>query len=163
MKNKLQKFSAMLLIAVGCGSSDTPSEVFIDFMDALKNKKFEDARNLSSPETVKVVDLIESITKLQVDSIDNSISPVEVIDERITGDTAYVEFIDPQTGDVSNTAKLVKSNGQWLVHITKQDIAAKDTGFDEQEEDGFYEEDDYFDMEEDSIQEAAIDSLNAKK
>lgn len=162
MKNRSVLAIAVTIIMIGCGSSGTPSEVFLDFMAALQKKDFEEARNLSSTETIKVVDLIESISKLQVDSTDNAYAQVEVIDERITGDTAYVEFIDPQAGDVSNTAKLVRTNGKWLVHITKQDISAKDRGFDEQEEAGFYEEDDYFDMEEDSLQEVLVDSMTTK-
>ncbi|MFM7078261.1 MAG: hypothetical protein ACKOYC_00570 [Bacteroidota bacterium] len=163
MKNKSTKLFACILLLAACGTSDTPSEVFLDFMNALQNKKFEDARKLSSAETVKVVDLVESISKLQPDSVSDNYSQVEVIDERINGDTAYVEFIDPQAGDVSNTAKLIKSNGRWLVHITKQDISAKNAGFDEQEEDGFYEEDDYFDMQQDSMQDATVDSMDANQ
>jgi hypothetical protein len=163
MKIKSTHLIAVILLLAACGSSNTPSQVFLDFMDSIQNKKYDDARKLSSTETIKVVDLIESISKLQPDSVSENYSQVEVIDERINGDTAYVEFIDPQSGDVSNTAKLIKSNGRWLVHITKQDIAAKDAGFEEQEEDGFYEEDDYFDMQQDSLQNASTDSLDSNQ
>lgn len=122
----------------------------MDFMKALEDKRFDDAREISTPETVKLVNLWESISKLSNDSMPMGGSQIEIIDEKIEGDTATVQFV-VEGNDFPSTIKLVKSNGSWLVHFTKQDAAMKDSGFQEEEEEGFYEDDNYMDLSEDSL------------
>lgn len=73
------------------------------------------------------------------------------------GDTAYVKFVS-EDEDMPTTIKLVKTDGNWLVHITKEDITLKAGVSDEEEEAGFYEEDDYTDISGDSLEQMPLDS-----
>jgi hypothetical protein len=94
MKNKL--FPILILISVsiiGCFQSN-PSDVVVDFMDAVKNREYDKARELSTPETDKLINLQESISNLSQDSSSFLGDPLEIIEERIDGDTAFVKFID---------------------------------------------------------------------
>ena len=157
MKNSLAKILIVLLcIFSGC-SNDNPSEVVVDFIYAVENKKFDDARQLSTADTDKLINLQESIANFSQDSTPFVKSKIEIIDERIMGDTAYVKFVSEEE-DLPTTIKLIKDDGNWLVHITKEDITLTAGASDEEEEAGFYEEDDYTDVAGDSLGQIATDS-----
>ena len=149
--NKLRSKSAILLIILmsGC-SNDNPSDVVVDFIYAVENKHFDDARDLATDDTDKLINLQESIANFSQDSTPFVKSKIEIIEERVMGDTAYVKFVSEEE-DMPTTIKLVKSDGNWLVHITKEDITLKAGASDEEEEAGFYEEDDYTDVTGDSL------------
>ncbi|MFM7177618.1 MAG: DUF4878 domain-containing protein [Bacteroidota bacterium] len=156
--NKLFSKSTLFLVLVlsGC-SNENPSDVVIDFIYAVENKQFDDARELSTPDTDKLINLQESIANFSQDSTPFVKSKIEIIEERIMGDTAYVKFVSEEE-DMPTTIKLVKTDGSWLVHVTKEDITLKAGASDEQEEAGFYEEDDYTDIVDDSLDQAPADS-----
>jgi hypothetical protein len=130
-------------------------------MDAVKNREYDKARELSTPETDKLINLQESISNLSQDSSSFLGDPLEIIEERIDGDTAFVKFID-QDDDMPSTVKLVKTDGKWLVHITKEDFTTKAGFSEEEEEEGFYEEDEYTDVVGDSLDELIPDTTSIK-
>jgi len=159
MKKRLYKSATLLLfIFPGC-SNDNPSDVVVDFIYAVENKNFDDARGLSTDDTDKLINLQESIANFSQDSTPFVKSKIEIIEERIMGDTAYVKFVS-EDEDMPTTIKLVKTDGNWLVHISKEDITLKAGASDEEEEAGFYEEDDYTELPGDSLQQMTSDSTD---
>ena len=161
MKNiQIILISIFSLTMSGCFQSN-PSDVVVSFIDAVENKKYDEARSLSTPETAKLINLQESISNFSKDSSAYVDAQLEIIEEQINGDTAYVKFMGRED-DMPSTIKLVKTNGEWLVHITKEDITMKAGVADEGEEEGFYEEDDYTDVVGDSLDEMIPDSTTVK-
>lgn len=68
MKKTLFKAVFVLLfIMPGC-SNDNPSDVLVDFIYAVENKKFDDARELCTADTDKLINLQESIANFSQDS-----------------------------------------------------------------------------------------------
>ena len=157
MNNLLSKSAVILLFAISGCSNENPSDVVVDFIYAVENKHFDDARELSTPDTDKLINLQESIANFSQDSTPFVKSKIEIIEERVMGDTAYVKFVSEEE-DMPTTIKLVKTDGNWLVHITKEDITLKAGASDEEEEAGFYEEDDYTDVAGDSLGQVLVDS-----
>ncbi|MFM2189619.1 MAG: hypothetical protein RL491_5 [Bacteroidota bacterium] len=157
MKKLIFKTAIVLLFIIPGCSNDNPSDVVVDFIDAVENKRYDDARELCTADTDKLINLQESIANFSQDSTPFVKSKIEIIEERIMGDTAYVKFVS-EDEEMPTTIKLVKTDGNWLVHITKEDITLKAGASDEEEEAGFYEEDDYTDVSSDSLEQMPTDS-----
>lgn len=127
----------ILLVLTGlfsCNVGNSPKKTAKNFLDAFNEKKFDEARKYSTPETIKLIDLMENLTKM-TESTDSIVAgKIEITSERIEGDSAFVSF--REEGGTEEVLKLMKVDGDWLVHITKQDISAKDTHTDNSGEEG---------------------------
>lgn len=161
MKRKHYTFVLLFSLLFSSCFRSTPSDVVVAFIEAVENKKFDEARALSTPETAKLINLQESISGLSQDSTPYSDVQLEIIEERIEGDTAFVKCIG-RDEELPSTIKLVKTNGEWLVHISKADMASKSGFYEEEEEDGFFEADEYSDVEGDSLDELIPDTTAEK-
>jgi len=126
-------FLVFAAISTGC-SSNSPKKAAAAFLNAFNEKNYEEARKYATVETIKLVDLMENLSKMStsIDSVKHS--KIEVLDETITGDSANVTFREAGSEETEEVM-LKKIDGKWLVHITKSDISAKDNSiFNNQEE-----------------------------
>ena len=112
-------FTALALIAVGCGESEaTPEDSIraaaIEFADLLKDNKIASACDLT-PDRQKCISamaLAKSVYGSEFTSLipDDYTERVEKATVTITGDSATINMPDdPQ--------KMVKQDGKWLVEI----------------------------------------------
>ncbi len=117
-------FMISIMIVAGCKSANSPGKVAERFLNAFNERKYDEARKYASPDTDKLVDLMENLSKMStsVDSIQHK--RVEVTEEKIEGDTAFVTFREVGSEE-TDQIKLIKSEGKWLVHITKTDLSSK--------------------------------------
>lgn len=154
MKKNALLFAAMITLLFSACSSDSPKKSADKFLNAFNERNFAEARKHATPETIKLVDLMENLTKMAESTDSTAKKKVTVIDEKIDGETAVVTFSE-EGDDTVQEVKLKKVDGKWLVHVTKEDVAAKDNGFGPgSEEEGEMIAPDSTDMQ-------AIDSLSA--
>ena len=144
----------LVVVFASCGSSESPSDVTSKFMNALNERNYEEARKYSTKETTKLIELIESLSKLSDEKPPVQTGSVVIVDERIEGDIAYVTFLEPDSKEASEV-KLKNEDGKWLVNITKEEISAKNAGFQEEDE-GLYEEGEYTDMPDSSMNDSIV-------
>lgn len=113
-------FTALL----SCHGGYSPSAVAESFLKAFEQKKYSEAKKYCSPETVKLVEIAESLSKMSNANLEYAGKKYEVLSQEITGDKAIVKFRETGTTEVEKMG-LKKVNGQWLVSISKEDIMAK--------------------------------------
>jgi len=134
MKTHFITILLSVILLFSCNMGNSPKKAAQNFLNAFNEKKFDEARKYSTPETIKLIDLMENLTKM-TESTDSIVAgKIEITSERIEGDSAFVSF--KEEGGTEEVLKLLKVDGEWLVHITKQDISAKDTHTDNSGEEG---------------------------
>jgi hypothetical protein len=145
MKKSSLIFNSILLLLVisSCSNDNGPKQTAFKFLTAFNERNFTEARTYSTPETGKLVDLMENISKMAQDKDSATAKKVEILDEKINGETALVTFRE-EGSEATQEVKLKKINGKWLVHVTKEDIAAKDVPQGGEEEEAIIEEDSTF-------------------
>jgi len=121
-----------VLVFTSCTRDKSPDETVIKFLNALNDNDFKTAREVSTPETHKMVDLMETLAGVSTAETTKPGNKIEIIDTKIEGDNAWVKYNAPEMNDGEEEMFLMKVDGKWLVHITKEDIATKDI---QQEED----------------------------
>ena len=143
-------FSTIALIA-SCGMGGSPKKTAKNFLTAFNERKFDEARKYATPETNKLVDLMENLSKM-AQATDSSIGKkIDITGEKVEGDVAYVTFRE-EGASQDETVKLMKIDGKWLVHVTKEDIASKDMNMASDEEEGMM-------MDPDSVEALLLDTL----
>ncbi|MDQ3049489.1 MAG: DUF4878 domain-containing protein [Bacteroidota bacterium] len=151
IRNTVYALSILVIVATACNSGNSPKNAASKFLNAFNEKNYEEARKYATPETIKLVDLMENLSKMStsIDSVPHN--KIVVTEEKIDGETATVTFNEVGSTD-SEEVHLKKVDGKWLVHITKADITAKEnTVFDTGEEGLMQETDDLEEFEVDSI------------
>jgi hypothetical protein len=139
MINKLTKTVlpaiVILLIFQACNMGNSPSKSASKFLNAFNEKDYNEARKYATEETIKLVDLMESLSKMStsIDSIQHK--KIEVVSEKIEGESAIVTFREAGS-DETEDLNLKKIDGKWLVHITKTDISSKENSVFNTEEEG---------------------------
>ncbi len=129
--SKLHNFLLLFAVFVSlfqlsaCMSND-PKEVAKSFLIAVEMDNYDEARELSTPQTAKIIDLLESLSHMD-NSVksENQTNDIRIISEKIVNDTAYVVFeSDPKDG--RETLMLIKVEGDWKANVTKEDLSEKD-------------------------------------
>ena len=125
----------VLILTSACNMGNSPSKSASKFLNAFNEKDYAEARKYATPETIKLVDLMESLSKMStsIDSVQHN--KIEVISEKIEDDEATVTFKEAGSNETEEL-KLKKVDGKWLVHITKTDISSKDNSIFNTEEEG---------------------------
>jgi len=133
----LLAFTGFLYMLSGCSGGTKPGSVASSFLSAVNDKNYEAARKYSTPETGKLIDLMEQLQKMS--SATDSISTIdfEIVTEKIDNDKAVVTFKEKDSDELQ-TINLIKTDGKWLVNLSKQDLAAKNTGKNEEGESGIF-------------------------
>ncbi|MBL0342098.1 MAG: DUF4878 domain-containing protein [Bacteroidetes bacterium] len=145
MKNVLKYLTILTLIGfIAACSGDSPKKTAEKFLNAFNQRNFPEARKYATIETNKLVDLMENLSKMSQTSDSTSGKKIEIIDERIEGEVAYVTFKEEGATETEEL-KLKKVDGKWLAHVTKEDIAAKDGPLGGEEEEGLMLESDSLD------------------
>ena len=103
-----------------------PAKVSIIFIKALNNENYEDAREYSTEETGKLIDLVESLSNVASEGSVSSFgsNEVVVVSKVIDGDVARVEYTYPGLLE-AQSLQLKKVDGKWLVHVTKESLTEK--------------------------------------
>jgi hypothetical protein len=127
MNIKIQSVATavMILLFSSC-MKDDPAEVAVKFLNAVENEEYERARELSTEDTGKMINLLESLSEISDQNTKGvSTGKPEVISERIEGDIAYVEFRN--TGDAeTDVLELRRIDGKWYAHVTKESVSDKE-------------------------------------
>jgi len=142
--------AVILLALVACDAGKSPKKTAQKFLNAFNEKNYEEARKYSTAETIKLIDLMENLSKMASDLDTVKHGKIEVINEIIEGETATVTFREAgEEGE--EELKLKKVDGKWLVHITKADMSTKsNSAFNTNEEGVMMEHDSLFEMSGDS-------------
>ncbi|MEP7168320.1 MAG: lumazine-binding protein [Bacteroidota bacterium] len=125
MKNEKIKFIALLFFLLSsCHNNYSPKAVAENFLEAFNQKKFDEAKKYCTPETVKLVEIAESLAKLSSAKTDFTGKDYTVLSQEIRGETAFVKFKE-KGNDEMQLLTLKYSGNQWLVSITKEDVMSK--------------------------------------
>ncbi len=119
---------AIYLLMAGltsCTQSNSPRPVAEKFLSALQNRDFDEAKKFSTKETVKLLQVLERISREDTtQSIINN--KIEIISEEISGNKAIVYF--KESGNDTEQKLLLRkvetegeSEKQWKVVLTKED------------------------------------------
>lgn len=130
IKNKL--IGNLILLTIfnlsACMSGKSPSAVASAFLNAFEQKKYDEAKKYCTPETVKLVEVAESLSKMSDAKVDFYGKKYVVLSQEIKGEKAYVKFEEAGEKETEiQTLVMDKSGGAWLVSISKQDIMSKNT------------------------------------
>ena len=108
-----------------CTNNYSPKAVAQKFLDAFKQKNFSEAKKYCTPETVKLVEIAESLSKLSSAKTDFTGKDYEILSQQIKGETAVVKFKEKGSEEIQ-AMSLKYSGNQWLVSITKEDVMMKE-------------------------------------
>ncbi len=109
-----------LVAAVGCNKGGgSPKDVAEKFYKAVNNKDFNEAKNYATKESASMLDMMSTFAK----TLPAKSKDIEVLNEKIEGETATVDVKDKETGKVQ-TAKLKKEDGKWKVAFDKSSMGS---------------------------------------
>ena len=108
-----------------CTTTNSPRPVAEKFLEAYQHHDFEEAKKYSTKETVKLLQVLERISKEETEQTTEP-TTIEITSEEIAGEKATVYF--KETGDSTEQKLMLKKvvvNGekekQWRVLLTKED------------------------------------------
>ena len=101
-------------------SGDSPKSVAEDYLKAFNRQNYEKAKDYATDDTKKLLDMFISLAALTPDSMKRNLN-FSVVDEKIVGDTAYVNYKTEGSTKVQ-TLTLRKIAGKWKVAATKDTI-----------------------------------------
>ena len=117
-------FAATIVLLVSCNGSYSPKLAAENFLTAFSQKKFDEAKKYCTPETVKLVEIAESLTKMSSAKTDFTGKEYEVLSQDIRGENAIVNFKE-KGSDKIQKINLKYTGNQWLVSISKEDVMSK--------------------------------------
>lgn len=137
-KSLLILLCSLSMLTVSCKKEPSPEEVARKFLNAFNERKYDEARKFATPETGKLIDVMEKLTEdLRTQEEHASPPSIEVLGHIIDGDKATVTFRESETGEEQELSmKMV--DGKWFVHITKEDISAKTPEFADGDDEGLW-------------------------
>ena len=115
----MKKMIGMLAVAfclVGC--SKGPDKVAVNFMESIRDGKFEKAVEYAAKDSKPLIAFISQMPKDKRDEL----AGVEfnAVDTKIDGDTAKVKLEGSKDGKTkTNEVDLVKEDGEWKVQMKK--------------------------------------------
>ncbi len=109
-------FAAMAIVS--CGGKSDPKSVAISFLEARNKMDYKTAKKYGTPETGKMLEMLESFSSMVPDSVKNLSKNSKVVikgEPKIEGDKCTLVA----TNTIGVT--LVKKDGKWLVNMSKDD------------------------------------------
>ncbi len=124
MKKLLFSFSAAVILAltmVSC-NSNSPKSTAEKFLNSFYHMEYKQAKEVSTEDTKKMLDMIEQFSAMMPDSNKQSAKKIkiELGEVKETGDSAVVMYTTSENKQPQKI-NLVKQNGKWLVQWSKQD------------------------------------------
>lgn len=116
------------LTIVSCGSKSDPKDVAMNYLNALKKADYETAKKYSTKETVSMLEMISSFSGMVPDSIKNQAKDIkiDIKDVKEEGDKCVVTFESSDKKGSEEKLNLVKTDGKWLVNMSKDDMGGAD-------------------------------------
>ena len=118
-------FLLPVIIFFSCTNSNKPELIAERFVNLVLEKKYDEAKKLGTENTIKMIDMLENISKLNKDSeVDNDSRP-ENFQVLIKNDSiAVVSYF--QKG-AENKLDMVYRSGKWYIDMKKE------PGFDDED------------------------------
>ncbi len=114
--------AAVLVITIASCGSNSPKASAEKFLNSFYHMEYKEAKEVSTEETKKVLDMIEQFSTMMPDSSKQSAKKIkiEIKDVKEEGDNATVTYT---TSENTQEQKLTmkKENGKWLANYSKQD------------------------------------------
>lgn len=120
-----------LLVAACGGGGPTPSEVTKNFLTALQDLNFEEAKKYATAESASMLDMMAGFAEMGEGQEEKPPqAPVKIVEEKIDGDNATVtyETKNDQGEMVQEQLSLVKVDGTWKVKFDKSSLGAGEMG-----------------------------------
>ncbi|ASZ13614.1 DUF4878 domain-containing protein [Chitinophaga pendula] len=114
-------FSGTLLIA--CKKRAAPQEVALEFMHAIQESNFDQAREYATKESQQIIQLYSIFDARRNDAERDKIkkAKIEVIDTQENGDKATVTVLNSSSSQ-KEMLQLIKEKGQWKISLTFESI-----------------------------------------
>ncbi len=122
MKKQLRNLGTLILIGffMACmGGSDAPKAVAEKFLKASVKMNFDEAKKYATEETGKLLDMMKQMSAMMPDSLKNKETKITMGEEKIDGDNAVVAYKE-EGKEMEQKLSLKKSEGKWLVSISKE-------------------------------------------
>jgi Domain of unknown function (DUF4878) len=127
MKQLLFSMAALVtLVLASCGGGSNPKTIATDYLSAVNKMEFEKAKKMGTEDTKKFIDMMNTFSSMIPDSVKKKqgAATIKVEGEpAISGDDATVTYSSSDKPG-SQTLKLKKVDGKWLVQQTKEDTGA---------------------------------------
>jgi hypothetical protein len=125
MKNTYLNFFVIIMFSLAsCSRGYSPKSVAANFLNAFSQKKFEEAKKYCTPETVKLVEVAESLSKMSSVKTDFTGKQYEVLSQEIHGESAKVKFKEKGSEEIQEIT-LKNTGTEWLVSVSKEDVMSK--------------------------------------
>jgi hypothetical protein len=116
-------FVAILMIGMAACNKNNPEAVAKQFLNGFYHMEYEKARQVSTEQTIQLVNLMEQFAIQYPDSVKQNAKKkkIELVEVKEDGDNAVALYTISDEPGVQQKLKLVKQNGKWLVSHSKQD------------------------------------------
>lgn len=135
---------ALTFLAACGGGSPTPGTVAKNFLSAINDLNFEEAKQYATAESASMLDMLSGIMAMSEEEMEKpEAREINVTNEEIDGDNATVTYTtkDEEGNDVEESIDLVKVDGAWKVKFDKGSMGMGDgLGDMDMEEDDMEEE-----------------------
>lgn len=128
IKSALLLSTLLLLFSCGGNKNNAPETVAERFLNAVNNHEFEQAKELSTEDSHKMIDLIASFAK-GVEEEEKVEKVVKVSKCNIDGETAVCDYCCDAEGQ-ETTINLKQVEGLWKVDMSKETIFGEDNPLD---------------------------------
>jgi hypothetical protein len=128
MKLTLRILSIFGFILFMASCSHGPESVAEDFLNALEKKDFAKAKELSTPESLQIIELVEKFSALDTAKAESK-TAVKVSKCELTGDKGVCTYCCNEEGKES-TVNVKKVNDKWLVDMSKESLMGGQNMFD---------------------------------
>lgn len=116
-------FVAILMMGMAACNKNNPEAVAEQFLTGFYHMEYEKARQVSTEETIQLVNLMEQFAIQYPDSVKQNArkKQIDLIEVKEDGDNAVATYTVSDEPGVQQKLKLVKQNGKWLVSHSKED------------------------------------------
>jgi hypothetical protein len=118
--------SASAASALRAVDQNDPVAVASQYIRLMNLLEFEKVKEIATEESHELLDLF---ALLLADAEDVEDTPFTILRSQVDGDQAFVFYIDENTLEGEDVVELRRVNGEWLIHISKENIIDEDFDF----------------------------------
>jgi hypothetical protein len=127
MKLTFRILSVFVFALLLASCSHGPEGVAEDFLNSLEKKDFAKAKELSTPESLQIIELVEKFSALDTSKAKGA--EVKVSKCEVTGDKAVCTYCCNEEGKES-TVNMKKIEDKWKVDMSKESLMGGQNMFD---------------------------------